>query len=110
MGNASGVYTLQSIRRRSADDRYDRNFDVSHGVPWDPQATKLDEAPLPRIVEGDQQPLTSPNLFWTNTDPLLDAQHVAPPELATEALESNTLQCAERGWIVCFNQKRAVCV
>ena len=24
------------------------------GVPWDPQATKLDEVPLPQIVQGDQ--------------------------------------------------------
>ena len=31
VGNASGVFTVQSIRRKSADDRYDvENVDVSH--------------------------------------------------------------------------------
>ena len=30
------------------------------GVPWDLQATKLDEVPLPHIAEGDQQPLAPP--------------------------------------------------
>ena len=60
VGNASGVFTVQSIRRRSADDRYDVETLMSiTGVPWDPQATKLDEAPLPRIVDGDQQPSTT---------------------------------------------------
>ena len=34
-------------------------LDVSHGVPWDPQTTKLDEVPLPQIVQGDQQPLAA---------------------------------------------------
>ena len=47
MGNASGVFTVQSIRRRSADDRYDVETLMSvTGVPWDPQTTKLDEACL----------------------------------------------------------------
>ena len=61
VGNASGVFTVQSIRRRSADDRYDVETLMSvTGVPWDPHATKLDEVPLPRLVEGDQQPLAPP--------------------------------------------------
>ena len=61
VGNASGVFTVQSIRRRSAGDRCDVETLMSvTGVPWDPQATKMDEVPLPRIVEGDQQPLAPP--------------------------------------------------
>ena len=61
VGSASGVFTVQSIRRRSADDRYDVETLMSvTGVPWDPQATKLDEVPLPQIVQGDQQPLAPP--------------------------------------------------
>ena len=60
VGNASGVFTVQSIRRRSADDRYDVETLMSGTrVPWDPQATKLDEVPLPQIVQGDQQPLAA---------------------------------------------------
>ena len=48
VGNASG----------SADDRYDVETLMSiTGVPWDPQATKVDEVPLPQIAQGDQQPL-----------------------------------------------------
>ena len=88
------------------------------GVPWDPQATKLDEVPLPRIVEGDHQPPAPPvqeekskkALRRLCITKLLDAQRVMPPELAREALEFNTLQGAERGWSVCFSQKRAICV
>ena len=61
VGNASGVFTVQNIRRRSADDRYDVETLMSvTGVPWDPRAAKLDEVVLPRIVEGDQQPLAPP--------------------------------------------------
>ena len=62
VGNASGVFTVQSIRRRSADDRYDVETLMSiTGVPWDPQATKSGtSSELPRIVEGDQQPLAPP--------------------------------------------------
>ena len=61
VGNASSVFTVQSIRRRSAEDRYDVETLMSvTGVPLDPQATKLDEVLLPRIVEGDQQPLAPP--------------------------------------------------
>ena len=58
VGNASGVFTVQSIRRKSADDRYDVETLMSvTGVPWDPQASKRDDILLPQIVEGDQQPL-----------------------------------------------------
>lgn len=57
MTNASGVFTVQSSRRKSAEDRYDVETLMSiTGVPWDPQATKLDEVLLPHIVKGDQQP------------------------------------------------------
>ena len=57
-GHASGVFTVQSIQRRSADDRCDAETLMSvTGVPWDPQATKLDAVPLPHTVQGDQQPL-----------------------------------------------------
>ena len=58
VGNASGVFTVQSIRRKSADDRYDVETLMSvTGVPWDPQASKRDDILLPQIVGGDQQPL-----------------------------------------------------
>ena len=61
VGNASGVFTVQSIRRRSAGDRYDIETLMSvTGVPWDPQATSGTSPTLPRIVEGDQQPLAPP--------------------------------------------------
>ena len=43
-------------------------------------------------------------------DTPLGVQHVMPLELAREALEFTTLQCAERGWSVCFMQKKAICV
>ena len=52
------VFTVQSIRRKSADDRYDVETLMSvTGVPWDPQASKRDDILLPQIVGGDQQPL-----------------------------------------------------
>ena len=61
VGNASGVFTVQSIQRRSAEDRYDVETLMSvTGVPWDPQATSGTSPTLPRIVEGDQQPLAPP--------------------------------------------------
>ena len=44
VGHVSGVFTVQSSRRRSADDRYDVETLMSvTWVPCDPQATKLDE-------------------------------------------------------------------
>ena len=44
VGNASGAFTVQSIRRKSADDRYDAETLMSvTGVPWDPQASKRDD-------------------------------------------------------------------
>eukprot|EP00435_Cladocopium_sp_Y103_P012181 s2981_g3.t1 len=55
------VFAAQSIRRKSADDRYDVETLMSiTGGPWDPQATKRDEIWLPQIGEGDQQPLAPP--------------------------------------------------
>ena len=58
VGNGSGVFTVQSIRRKSADDKYDVETLMSvTGVPWEPQASKRNDILLPQIAEGDQQPL-----------------------------------------------------
>ena len=91
------VFTVQSIRRKSADDRYDVETLMSvTGVPWDPQASKRDDILLPQIVGGDQQPL-APSV------------PVEPPKKSTRRLYIKfiTLQPAEKGWNVCFKQKRA---
>lgn len=62
VGNASGVFTVQSIRRKSGEDRYNTELMLSiTGVPWDPQASRDDssqaQAQAPAIIAGDQQPL-----------------------------------------------------
>ena len=128
MGNASGVFTVQSIRRRSAGDRYDVETLMSvTGVPWDPQATKLDEVPLPRIVEGDQQPLAPPvqeekskktlrRLYITKRDldkhgytagcPACDATRICKRSTGVH----HTPACREREWSVYSMQKKAICV
>lgn len=60
-GNASGVFTVQSIRRKSGVDRYDVEMLMSITVPWDPQATRAEEPEAPpAIMEGDPQPLAAP--------------------------------------------------
>ena len=64
VGNGSGVFTVQSIRRKSGDDKY--NLEILQsvtGVPWDPQATRDDvpEGPRPAIVAGGPaEPLAQP--------------------------------------------------
>ena len=64
VGNGSGVFTVQSIRRKSGDDKY--NLEILQsvtGVPWDPQATRDDvpEGPRPAIVAGESaEPLAQP--------------------------------------------------
>ena len=64
VGNGSGVFTVQSIRRKSGDDKY--NLEILQsvtGVPWDPQATRDDvpEGPRPAIVVGEPaEPLAQP--------------------------------------------------
>jgi len=64
VGNGSGVFTVQSIRRKSGDDKY--NLEILQsvtGVPWDPQATRDDvpEGPRPAIVAGEPaEPLAQP--------------------------------------------------
>ena len=65
VGNGSGVFTVQSIRRKSGDDKY--NLEILQsvtGVPWDPQATRDDmfrKGPRPAIVAGEAaEPLAQP--------------------------------------------------
>ena len=64
VGNGPGVFTVQSIRRKSGDDKY--NLEILQsvtGVPWDPQATRDDvlEGPRPAIVAGEPaEPLAQP--------------------------------------------------
>ena len=64
VGNGSGVFTVQSIRRKSGDDKY--NLEILQSVtavPWDPQATRDDvpEGPRPAIVAGEPaEPLAQP--------------------------------------------------
>ena len=64
MRNASGVFTVQSIRRKSGVDRYNMELLQSvTGVPWDPQATRheVPEGPRPAIMDGEpSEPLAQP--------------------------------------------------
>ena len=64
VGNASGVFTVQSIRRKSGEDRYNLEMLRSvTGVPWDPQATRdeVPEGPRPAIMDGEpSEPLAQP--------------------------------------------------
>ena len=64
VGNASGVFTVQSIRIKSGEDRYNLEMLRSvTGVPWDPQATRdeVQEGPRPAIMDGEpSEPLAQP--------------------------------------------------
>ena len=64
VGNGSGVFTVQSIRRKSGDDKYKLEILQSvTGVPWDPQASRDDvpKGPRPAIVAGESaEPLAQP--------------------------------------------------
>ena len=64
VGNASGLFTLQSIRRKFGEDKF--NLEILQsvtGVPWDPRATRdeVPEGPRPASMDGEpSEPLAQP--------------------------------------------------
>ena len=69
VGTSQGVFTVQSIRRKSGIEKYDIELLRSiSGLPWDPQAVR--EEPVPGLPQ--QPPLAIQD---QPDEPLLDREH-----------------------------------
>ena len=116
VGNASGVFTVQSIRRKSGADRYNLEMLQSvTGVPWERQATRdeVPEGPRPAIMDGEPseplaqpvvvqppEPKTSRRLYITKRERLGEVWihgRVSEFRLEEGAQEFIILNCAETG-------------
>ena len=58
VGNSTGVFTVQSIRRKTEENRYDSELLKSiTGIPWDPQAIREE----PAIAASREPIIASPS-------------------------------------------------